>query len=776
MFIKTLFIFSLLSISSFCFPAGILNQVGENSPVANDIEKTDDQIPQKDENLIELNFQNASIGTILESLASQKGLILIPPGKEFTEKKISMTTRDPMSLDKAWDALMTMMEINGFRLVRSGKPEICKVISLKDSTFEPMKVFSSIGNGKSLKDLPDSAEPITYIYYMTNMKADQASNIISAMTGEKPLIFADLDICIIKGASYRIKSAIEIIEPFDKEQLKQSMYTITLKYTAPEVVAKLITEEIIGSKGGDGQRIRFINTNKRDVSFLSSSVRIIPDPNHGTLILLGQDKQIKKIREFIEKFIDVDFGTDKSRIKIKEINYRSAEDLQKTLSRIIQAANQGAPGRNTSFRDVKIVAESPSGGGGRGGGGGSFGNGNRLIISCDPEDWTKINSLIENLDTHKPQIVLEIMIVDASLSLTKALAGHIRDTGIGILGKNTGWALNNIGKSDNITDGWQSLGPAIDASRKESSGDSMITFGDSTKNDGSGLWGLLKTTLNESNSNIISQPFLVVNNGEKCDFSDSTIYRVAGELSSRGQMQVQKQENASASNTVSVVPRINSAGIVDMSINISVEEFILGTNITSGTDKNTRNLETKICMSIGEVLVLGGLSKKKNGLKKQYTPILGEIPLIGNFFKAKDTQDNEQTLFIFIRPSLIKPRNQVEADDYTQFKLDYAKLNIKRTDSNAKEKDPIDKLFFKPSGMTVRQADQYSRSENYPPIDDFAQRKKLPLSTDIRNDIYYRTKNLASDDYKKPKNIGVAKQKTQQMHLKLKKRTMLDDF
>lgn len=768
MFIKTLFIFSLLSISFFsAYSAPV--PIPEQPSV---IENKEDKITpeEQSDNLIELNFQNASLGTILESLVSQKGLILIPPAKEFIEKKISMTTKDPMNLDKAWDALLTLMEINGFRLVKSGKPETCRVISIRDSTFEPMKVFSSLN--QSWKELPDSGETVAYIYYMTNMKADQASNIIGAMTGEKPIIFADLDICIIKGASYRIKSALEIIEPFDKEQLKQSMYTITLKHTAPEIVAKLITDEIMGNKGNDQQRIRFISTNKRDVSFLSSSVRIIPDPNHGTLILLGQDKQIKKIREFIEKFIDVDFGADKSRIKIKEINYRSAEDLQKTLTRLIQAANQGIQNRNTAFRDVKIVAESPSGSSGGRGGGGASGNGNRLIVSCDPEDWVKINALIENLDTQKPQIILEIMIVDASLSLTKALAGHIRDTGIGILGKNTGWALNNIGASDNITDGWQSLGPAIDAARTSSAGDSMVTFGGSNKNDGSDLWGLLRVTFNESNSNIISQPFLVVNNGEKCDFSDSTTYRVAGELSSRGQMQVQKQENASASNTVSVVPRINSAGIVDMAINIAVEEFILGENITSGTDKNTRNLDTKICMSVGEVLVLGGLSKKKNILSKKSTPILGEMPIIGNFFKAKDTKNDDQTLFIFIRPSLIKPRNQVDADDYTQFKLDYAKLNIKRTDSNATEKDPINKIFFKPNGMTVRQADQYSRSENYPPIDDFVQRKTLPLSTDIRNDSYYRTKNLI--DNKPAKKIKTAMME-KQSYLKLKQRKLLDD-
>lgn len=694
--------------------------------------ETIESISASKNDYIELNFQNASLASILEYLAQKKGLNLIPSSKELADKKISMTTKDQMSLNDAWDALMTLMEINGYRLVKFGK--LYKAMPIKDSATENMRVFSSLEDS-GWQALPASGEIVTFIYYLTNMKVDQAASVISIFTGEKPIIFSDLDICIIKGPGYKIRSALEILEPFDKDQLKQTLEILKLKYTSPEAVTKIVSEEIAGNKGQDQQRIRYINLNKKDVAFLSSSVKLIPDQAHNTIIMLGQDKQIQKIREFIEKFIDVEWGGEKTRVRIKEIKYRNADQLQRTLEKIIKSTNQ-SQGKQQSFKDVRIVAETAQSGGGDS----NFGSGNRLIISCDPEDWIKINALIENLDNLKPQIALEVMIVDTNISLARELSGHIRDTGIGILGKNVGWAINNIGEAD-IKYDWLSLASGINRTTK-ATGDNMITFGDSTKANSSDLWGLLKLRCAESNSNIISQPFMVTNNGEECNFNDQQTRRAPGELNSRGTTQVQKQENVSASNKIVITPRVNAQGIVDMQIDVTVEEFIV--SLDKPADRNTRHLKTKICMGIGEVLVLGGLNRNKKVDSKSATPFAGEIPIIGNFFKSKTKNEDETSLFIFIRPSLIKPRTQVEPDDYTQFKLDYAKLNIKRTDDFAQEKDPLSKAFFRPSGMGVAEATRYSKSEAYPPIDQFSQRKFMPLSTDIKRDPYYHAQNKSS--------------------------------
>ncbi len=89
-----------------------------DAPAINDVTES-----QKS-NAIELNFQNASLANVLEYLVQEKGYNLIPPGKELQDKKVSLITKKSISLDQAWDVLNTLLEINGFRIVKYGRYDL----------------------------------------------------------------------------------------------------------------------------------------------------------------------------------------------------------------------------------------------------------------------------------------------------------------------------------------------------------------------------------------------------------------------------------------------------------------------------------------------------------------------------------------------------------------------------------------------------------------------------------------------------------------------------
>jgi len=69
--------------------------------------------------------------------------------------------------------------------------------------------------------------------------------------------------------------------------------------------------------------------------------------------------------------------------------------------------------------------------------------------------------------------------------------------------------------------------------------------------------------------------------------------------------------------------------------------------------------------------------------------------------KTKDTR--KTNLYIFIRPSIIKPRFEGGPDEYTKLKLDYAKYQIMNVEELRRTKDPIQRWFFKPEGQSIRQ-------------------------------------------------------------------------
>lgn len=691
--------------------------------------------------LIELRLENTSISSVIAHLAALKGINILP-NKDTTDKKISFMCQKKLTVDQAWDAMLTLIQVHGFTVVKNG--EVWKVVSTKDSSGEPYRIFSS----KQPFEIPDSDEIITLVYYPRSMKADQISELIQAIINEKVKSIADLEVCIVTGRASKIRNALAIIDPIDRETLKQDMKIVQLKYTKPEEVARLLNDELINSKGNDGQRIIIRSMGKKDVACFSSNVKIFPDPNKQTLILLGQKQQIEKIAAFVEKVLDMQLESASSRpIKIYEVKYRDAEELKKILLKIIKIAQQGASAKSMPFKDAVIVSTGGQGGGGQGG----YSVGNKLLISCENADYPKLVSLIENLDTLKPQIVLEVMIVDVSDQLDRYLEGHIRDTGRNIIGQNTIWGLANVGNMQ-IADEQKGLASSISGAAATTERDTtLFTFGKTgtdTTGNLSNLWGYLYLAVSKTKSNLISQPFTIVNDNEETTFLARDTKNLPSESTVKGQVAMRSWKPQNADHTVKITPRVNAAGIVQMTIDIKVEDF--GTQTGSApVDIIQRNVTTKVFMNEGEVLFLGGLSKNTSGDRRITVPILGELPIIGNFFKQKSKNQKQESLYLFIRPSLIKPRNDEQPDDYTKLKMDYAKLNIKRSDSLIKTKDPIEKYFFRPAGMPEEKVDLYIKNEYYPEVDDFWQRKDNPVTSDIARDVYYRSADIAKMNYAK---------------------------
>lgn len=78
----------------------------------------------------------------------------------------------------------------------------------------------------------------------------------------------------------------------------------------------------------------------------------------------------------------------------------------------------------------------------------------------------------------------------------------------------------------------------------------------------------------------------------------------------------------------------------------------------------TRRVETVVEMREGESLVIGGLKNQEDLHFESKTPILGDIPVLGNLFKKTRTEVNEQELIVMVTPRFAKP---MPADQVPEF-------------------------------------------------------------------------------------------------------------
>ena len=108
-----------------------------------------------------------------------------------------------------------------------------------------------------------------------------------------------------------------------------------------------------------------------------------------------------------------------------------------------------------------------------------------------------------------------------------------------------------------------------------------------------------------------------------------------------------------------ILPHVTAMHAVEANIFSQVSSV---TGFTSSNDPqiSTRQAQTKVNLTEGETLVIGGLLQQRDIRNLQKIPILGDIPLVGALFRFYTQTRQNTNLVITITPHII-PAPQVEA-------------------------------------------------------------------------------------------------------------------
>jgi general secretion pathway protein D len=113
---------------------------------------------------------------------------------------------------------------------------------------------------------------------------------------------------------------------------------------------------------------------------------------------------------------------------------------------------------------------------------------------------------------------------------------------------------------------------------------------------------------------------------------------------------------------LNITPRISDGGRVLLDIEQEVSTAV--TTTTSGIASPTiqqRRIKTTVSVDDGNCIVLGGLIQDKATNTRNQTPLVGEIPILGNLFKQKDDNITRVELLIAITPKIVRDNGQIRA-------------------------------------------------------------------------------------------------------------------
>jgi len=685
---------------------------------------------EKEEGKIFLNLQDTSLKDVLSYICEQKNINVIPD-KDLDAIKITMTTREALTLEQAWNVLLTLLETNGFSIVNVDG--LHRVVPAAKSKISPLPIFVNVDP----ETLPEKNLLIRYIYFFKNIKFENVKDVFSTFIPNSYTENTNLNAVLITETGLNIKSIMKIIKELDTSGLREELQILQLEEAnADEIAAKF--KDILGqNQTQEAQAMQLMRmAPQKRISYFSKDVKIFPEPRNNKLILLGPSDSLKTIVDFIKKYLDKPLSNPNSRLHVKEIKYVDVVTLAPILSEVIKSS--GDPKSQLSgvtkfFEDTKITAENPA----------EMatkedvkpvqiGAGNRLIVACNAQDWNRIESFIEKLDKPSPQVAIEVFFVGIEHSTGKNIGTQIRDkNGIS---PNMHFVSNqmldaqtqkeSMYPKDASTTIWEKIRNVMNVPNLDSTGgnNSFLSLGKVGN-----IFAMIQALSNETNAKILSQPYLVLKNHLQGKVELTEERMMDGKLDTSSSSQSLNKEKVYAKSEVKITPNINNDGIINLKIDIDISDFASSTDASSA--RVLRKIHTSSTVYDGEVIVTGGLRQEKETSSITQAGPLAKIPLIGLLFQNRAKTVQKTDIFVFIRPVIIKPKFEGKPDDYTQLKLDYTKLQLKRQKDLSVSSDPIENMFFHSKSEELNSLAKITKEGEIVGMSDFVEGKDLPKST-----------------------------------------------
>lgn len=110
-----------------------------------------------------------------------------------------------------------------------------------------------------------------------------------------------------------------------------------------------------------------------------------------------------------------------------------------------------------------------------------------------------------------------------------------------------------------------------------------------------------------------------------------------------------------------VRPRINEDGYITMTLAPTISDFgqlRRGPDGQEIPDQLTQTINVVARVRSGNTIALAGLTRKQTSNSVSRFPILGDLPIIGQFFRSSSTERNDSELLIFVTPYIVEDEDQ----------------------------------------------------------------------------------------------------------------------
>ncbi len=615
---------------------------------------------------IVVNMRGIEIADVADQISRLTGrtLILDPQVKGV----VTVTSAQPLSADGVWELFQSVLRANGFAALRSGR------------AWRIVPAANAVRDG-GVRRSASGQEMTTRMIRLSNVPAAEAARIarplIASFGSVEPL--ASPNAIVVTDYADNVRRIEGLVRSLDSGG-GQSFAVIPLRNGSAADVAAAIGQVL-----GDGE---------------AGGARVAGDARSNMVVVRGTPSAVAEARR-IALSLDTPGGATPI-TRTFRLNYADAESVTEVLRGVLgqEAQPTNAVAQSLSSRGTRgglgtqanrsptaalagLVNNSNQQSLGAGGGMNGAGAGgtsistvgqterqatpqgfstpdltvqpapdiNAIVVRGTPTAMAGMDTLIADLDVRRPQVLLEAAIAEITGDEAERLAVQIGSAGT-VLDQVEGVATSfgQPGAGVSLGTILQTLG--VPAGALLTGGlTGNIAFG----NDFSILVQALGTS---TKANLLSTPSVTVLDNKVGEFVVAQeVPFVTGSVltNNNGAAPYTSIERKDVGITLRVLPRVNAGDTIRLEVSQEAST-IAQTQLNQAADliTNRRAINTTVLADNGRTIVLGGLINDDYIRAKSQVPILGDIPVVGELFKSRQEQRQKRTLFIFLKPTILR--------------------------------------------------------------------------------------------------------------------------
>ncbi len=624
---------------------------------------------------VNLDFNDVELNVVIDTMARLTGKNFIYDDR--VRGRVTIVSPAEVTIAEAYLVFESVLQVKGFTTVMGPGGSI-KIIPLREAKETNVETVRG--------PTPKSDRFITRLIPLRFIDAEQIANTL------KPLVSKDASMVsypptntiILTDSGTNITRILDILRDIDVETYKEELSIVKLKHADAATLAQQLSD-IYGAEVSGGAGIPGMAPSARQRRALQpvpggvpqpgseagpgARVRIITDERTNSLLVLSSRTRTADIKEAIAR-LDVK-AEGGGRIHVYRLKHADAEELASTLTSLISgqpaggggnvSISGGVPGGGAlrgavtelSGGDVSVIADAPT---------------NSLVIQSSVEGFNALSEVIAKLDTPRPQVLVEALIMEVVVSdgqdlgfsgLARIFNGSDSNFTIGTLGEDL---AGGTVTSSQVT-------PTLLQNLLAAAGPASFAAGGNIQAGKTLIQALITASATATGTNVLSAPNLLTLDNEQAEIKvganipiiTSRVESAQGQTTTglSSSVNVERQD---VGVTLRVTPQISEGDSLRLKIFqevTGVTTEIIGTgNIDEvGPTLTSRKVENTVIVSDHETVVIGGLISEINSGSDTKVPWLGDIPVLGWLFKKTSDDVNKTNLLIFLTPHIIRSRS-----------------------------------------------------------------------------------------------------------------------